>query len=78
MWKIDERSKLVQGLDLYPDLEELGEFRLIVRLDYEIALSPTGDLKGTAGIRNEYDSFIQPSGDSSNDFKVYAGVKVDF
>lgn len=78
VWKIDERSKLVQGLDLYPDLQELGEFRLIVRLDYEIALSPTGDLKGTAGIRNEYDSFIQPSGDSSNDFKVYAGVKVDF
>jgi hypothetical protein len=78
VWKIDDRSKLVQGLDLYPDLEELGEFRLIVRLDYEIALSPSGDLKGTAGIRNEYDSFIPPTGDSSNDFKVYAGIKVDF
>ena len=77
-WKIDERSKLVQGLDLYPDLEELGEFRLIVRVDYEISLSPSGDLKGTAGIRNEYDSFIPPTGDSSNDFKIYAGIKVDF
>jgi len=78
VWKIDDRSRLVQGLDLYPDLEELGEFRLIVRVDYEIALSPSGDLKGTAGVRNEYDSFIQPSGDSSNDFKIYAGIKVDF
>ncbi len=78
VWKIDERSKLIQGLDVYPDLQELGEFRLIVRLDYEIALSPSGDLKGTAGVRNEYDSFIPPTGDSSNDFKIYAGIKVDF
>ncbi|MBI1304546.1 MAG: DUF481 domain-containing protein [Phycisphaera sp.] len=78
VWKIDDRSKLVQGLDLYPDLNEIGEFRLIVRLDYEIALSPSGDLKGTAGIRNEYDSFIPPTGDNSNDLKVYAGIKVDF
>jgi len=78
VWKIDERSKLTQGLDFYPDIENLGEFRLIVRLDYEIALSPKGDLKGTAGIRDEYDSYVEPTGDSTNDFKVYAGVKVDF
>jgi hypothetical protein len=78
VWKIDERSKLTQGLDFYPDIDNLGEYRVIVRLDYEIALSPKGDLKGTAGIRDEYDSYVESSGDSSNDLKVYAGVRVDF
>jgi UPF0176 protein len=61
-----------------PDIDNFGEYRLTFRLDYEIALSPKGDLKGTAGIRDEYDSYVEPSGDSSNDLKVYAGVKVDF
>lgn len=78
VWKIDDRSKLTQGLDFYPDIDNFGEYRLTFRLDYEIALSPKGDLKGTAGIRDEYDSYVEPSGDSSNDLKVYAGVKVDF
>ena len=78
VWIIDERSKVTQGLDFYPDIDNLGEYRLIFRLDYEIALSPKGDLKGTAGIRDEYDSYVEPSEDSSNDLKVYAGVKVEF
>jgi len=78
VWKIDDRSKLTQGLDFYPDIDNFGEYRLTFRLGYEIALSPKGDLKGTAGIRDEYDSYVEPSGDSSNDLKVYAGVKVDF
>jgi putative salt-induced outer membrane protein YdiY len=78
VWKIDDRSKLTQGLDFYPDLQNIGEYRLAFRLDYEIALSPKGDLKGTAGVRDEYDSYVEPGGDNSNDLKIYAGIKVDF
>ena len=78
VWKIDHRSKLIQGLDFYPDIQNFGEYRFIFRIDYEIALSPKGDLKGTAGVRDEYDSYVEPSGDSSNDLKLYAGIKVDF
>ncbi|MEY3142601.1 MAG: hypothetical protein RLY21_1094 [Planctomycetota bacterium] len=78
VWTIDERSKLIQGLDFFPDLENFGEYRFIFRVDYEIALSPKGDLKGTAGVRDEYDSYVEPTGDSSNDLKIYAGIKVDF
>ncbi|MCX5652840.1 MAG: DUF481 domain-containing protein [Planctomycetota bacterium] len=78
VWKIDERSKLTQGVDFFPDLENLGEYRFIFRIDYEIALSPKGDLKGTAGVRDEYDSYVEPTGDNSNDLKIYAGLKVDF
>jgi hypothetical protein len=78
VWKIDERSKLTHALEVFPDISELGEFRVLFRVDYEIALSPKGDLKGTAGVRDEYDSYIAPSGESTNDLKVYAGIKVDF
>lgn len=78
VWKIDDRSKLIQGFDFYPDIENFGEYRFIFRIDYEIALSPKGDLKGTAGVRDEYDSYVEPTGDTSNDLKVYAGIKVDF
>ena len=77
-WKIDERSTLKQGFEFYPDLENFGEYRFIIRLDYEIALSPKGDLKGTAGVRDEYDSYVEADQGTSNDLKVYAGIKVDF
>lgn len=78
VWTIDERSKLKQALEFYPDIDNLGEFRFIARLEYEIALSPKGDLKGTVGARDEYDSFVEETGTSANDIKVYAGVKYDF
>jgi hypothetical protein len=78
VWKIDERSALKQGFEFYPDLDNFGEYRFIIRLDYEIALSPKGDLKGTAGVRDEYDSYVEADQGTSNDLKVYAGIKVDF
>jgi hypothetical protein len=77
-WKIDERSVLKQGFEFYPDIDNFGEYRFILRLDYEIALSPKGDLKGTAGVRDEYDSYVEADEGTSNDLKVYAGIKVDF
>lgn len=78
VWKIDERSALKQGFEFYPDIDNFGEYRFIIRLDYEIALSPKGDLKGTAGVRDEYDSYVEADQGTSNDLKVYAGIKVDF
>lgn len=78
VWTIDERSKLKQGLEFYPDIDNFGEYRFIARLDYEIALSPKGDLKGTAGVRDEYDSYVDADGGTSNDIKIYAGLKIDF
>jgi hypothetical protein len=78
VWTIDERSKLKQALEFYPDIDNIGEFRFIARLEYEISLSPKGDLKGTIGARDEYDSFVEQTETSANDIKVYAGLKYDF
>lgn len=78
VWKIDNRSTLKQGFEIYPDLQEFGEYRFIVRVDYEIALTAKNDVKATAGVRDEFDSFVEPAGDTSNDLKVYVGLKLDF
>ena len=78
VWKIDERSSIKQGLELYPDLEQTGEYRLIARIDYEIALNAKNDLFMNAGVRDEYDSYVEPTGDSTNDIKVYVGIKAKF
>ena len=78
VWKIDDRSSIKQGLDVYPDLEEMGEYRLIARIDYEIALNAKNDLFMNAGVRDEYDSYVEPTGDSTNDIKVYVGIKAKF
>lgn len=77
-WTIDARSKLTQGFEIYPDLDQTGEYRFIARVDYEIALSEKRDLMATAGVRDEFDSYVDPTGDSSNDIKVYVGLKYDF
>lgn len=78
VWTIDERSRLKQALEFYPDIDNFGEFRFIARLEYEIALSASGDLKGTVGARDEYDSLVEDTGESTNDIKVYAGINYQF
>ncbi|MEY2714193.1 MAG: hypothetical protein RIT24_536, partial [Planctomycetota bacterium] len=46
--------------------------------DYEIALTEKKDLRATAGIRDVFDSYVEPGGDSTNDLKLYVGLKYDF
>jgi hypothetical protein len=78
VWAIDERSQFKQGLEVYPDIDEFGEYRFILRVDYEVALSAKRDLMLTVGARDEYDSYIEADGSTSNDIKVYAGLKYAF
>ena len=78
VWKIDDRSQFKQGFEIYPDVDEFGEYRFILRVDYEVALSAKRDLMLTAGARDEYDSFVEADGGTSNDIKIYAGLKYAF
>ena len=78
VWTIDTRSSLIQGFELYPDLDNAGEYRFIARIDYEIKLTEKGDLKGVAGVRDEYDSYVESDQGTSNDLKVYLGIGLDF
>ena len=78
VWTIDDRSKLRQAVEVYPDIDEFGEYRLIFRVDYDIALSEKKDLMATAGVRDEFDSYVDTDGGSSNDIKIYVGLKYAF
>ncbi|MCE2881832.1 MAG: DUF481 domain-containing protein [Planctomycetaceae bacterium] len=77
-WTINDRSKLVNALTIYPDLDEFGEYRLEVSAEYQIDLDATKSLKGNVGVRNEYDSYIEDTDGTSNDFKIYAGISAEF
>ena len=78
IWKLNDRSVLRQGLELYPDLENSGEYRFVARVDFEVALTAKNDLKATFGLRDEYDSYVESDGGTSNDVKIYGGIKLDF
>ncbi len=78
VWAINAKSKLKQGLELYPDIDRVSEYRLIFRVDYEVAISEKGDVKATAGVRSEFDSFVPEDGGTANDLKVYAGLQFVF
>ena len=78
VWTLDTRSLLKHGLEIYPDLNQMGEYRFIARVDYEIALTEKNDLKATVGVRDEFDSYLDPDGGTSNDIKIYAGLKYVF
>lgn len=77
-WKIDDRSQLTHGFEIYPDVEQFGEYRFLARIDYEIALTAKKDLRATAGVRDVYDSYVEPDGESTNDLKMYVGLKYEF
>jgi putative salt-induced outer membrane protein YdiY len=77
-WKIDDRSQLTHGFEIYPDVEQFGEYRFLARIDYEIALTAKKDLRATAGVRDVFDSYVEPGGDSTNDLKMYVGLKYEF
>ena len=48
-------------------------------LGFEAGGKPlVSDLSFNIGVRNEYDSYIPPSAETSNDFKLYAGIKLAF
>lgn len=78
VWTIAEGQKLLNTFDIFPDIDEFGEYRFIVRLEYEHLLDPEMNLSLMAGVRNEYDSYVPPSAETSNDFKLYAGIKLAF
>ena len=60
------------------EVEQFGEYRFLARIDYEIALTAKKDLRATAGVRDVFDSYVEPGGDSTNDLKMYVGLKYEF
>lgn len=69
--KIDDRSKIVAAVDLFPSLDDAGEFRANARIAYELLLSEQTKMIFKAGVEDRYDS-SPGDGQNRNDFTYFA------
>ena len=76
-WNISKTQSLNASVSYFPDLEELGEYRLTASADWKIKLHFYSNLALKFGIENEYDSNPEP-GDDDDDFKYFGALVVDF
>lgn len=54
--RFTDRQAWVSSLDIYPNLSQLGNYRLRVRAAYEIVLDPTHGMILRLGVQDRYDS----------------------
>ena len=74
--KVFERSTLSETLTLYPNLDELGEFRGVSEFAFTTPLSET--LKLSISLRTEYDSMADDQGVDPWDSTLVTGLRYEF
>lgn len=76
-WQIAEKHELTFSSTIYPDLDDVGEFRMLNTLAWTLLLDEQNGLSLSAGLRHEYQSVVDPDRDR-NDLRLYAGLQLDF
>lgn len=72
---INDRSRITSTGNLYPDLDETGEFRSRVDAAYELDMTDAGDWRLKLGVEHRYDS---DSDVTPWDFTYYAALVLSF
>ena len=76
-WQISERQKLSLSTYIAPDLSNFENYFVQTRFEWSMKLDIFSGLSLITGLRNDYQS--QPASNSSgNDFRGYAGLKLEF
>jgi len=75
-WQISERSGFSVVSDLFPALDEAGDFRSVSAAEYNILLDEEMNLSLTLGAELEYDT--RPGDAKRTDLLYYATVGFDF
>jgi putative salt-induced outer membrane protein YdiY len=76
-WNITERQTFTGQVTIYPDLEELGEYRAVAKAEWQVKIDRAKGLSLKLGIEDEYESVTQ--GDSEhNDLKYYGSLDYAF
>ena len=76
-WQISERQKLNLSSYISPDLANIQNFFVQTRLEWSMKLDIFSGLSLVAGLRDDYQS--QPANNATgNDFRGYAGLKLEF
>ncbi len=76
-WAINRHHNLAASATFYPDLEQGGESRFNVSLDWIIDLPDTSGLKLKLGLVNDYESNTRGD-DEHNDLKYYTALVLAF
>jgi putative salt-induced outer membrane protein YdiY len=76
-WHVSEKQEFHLGSTAYPDLDELGELRVITKAEYTIELDAMEGLVFAAGIDWEWQSQTDP-GIKPNDFNAYLSLGMKF
>ncbi len=76
-WQISDRQKLNLSSYISPDLANIENFFVQTRLEWSMKLDIFSGLSLVAGLRDDYQS--QPANNATgNDFRGYAGLKLEF
>ncbi|HWB20284.1 MAG TPA: DUF481 domain-containing protein, partial [Phycisphaerales bacterium] len=76
-WDIAEKHSLTFSSTVYPDLNEIGEFRWVSSVGWSYLLDEKNKLSLTAGVQDEYQSKVD-EGRKNNDLRAFVGMQLDF
>lgn len=76
-WSITQNQKFEAGSTIYPDLSELGEYRIVSDASWVIDLNTVDKVSLKVGVENEYQSQVD-DGVKHNDFRLYSALVFKF
>lgn len=76
-WKITKNQKFAAGTTIYPDLSDIGEYRVVSNAQWVIDLNTVDKVSLKVGVENEYQSQVDP-GVKHNDFRLYSAIVFKF
>jgi len=74
--RFTDRQGFVSSVDVYPNLSELGQYRVRARAGYEIVIDPTHGMVLRLGVQERYDSSPGPA--KRNDFNYFVTLLFRF
>lgn len=75
-WAIDDRNTFSAGTEVFPVLDDLGEFRARNYAHYEVKLSNTRDVRLRIGAEHDFDS--DPGDAEENNINYYITILMTF
>jgi putative salt-induced outer membrane protein YdiY len=76
-WQIDDRQSIVADTWVYPDVGDLGEYRITSSAAWQFKVDMKRGLSFKLGLENEYESEVE-YGDDHNDLKVFGAMVLEF
>jgi putative salt-induced outer membrane protein YdiY len=76
-WKVSDRQSVSAEATFYPYLDDMGEYRVVSKLDWSVLVDSARNMSLTAGLLYEYQSVVDP-GFKRYDLDIFAGVRFEF